>query len=201
MKKKWSLALGVLLFAGVLVGAVSAYHLLAGKTSPVTPSAVADAASWDAASTGSSASAAAGTSAGQEAPDITVTDQNGKALTLSSLQGKPVVLNFWASWCPPCKEEMPDYQSLYGEYGKQAVFVLVDMVGARGETVSTGKAFLSQNKYTFPAYFDTKGAAADAYGVTSIPRSYYIDKNGVIRSYHEGMMKKSDMENAMQAIL
>ncbi|MFT8890149.1 MAG: TlpA disulfide reductase family protein [Ethanoligenens sp.] len=189
MKKKWSLALGVLLLTGVLVGAASAYHLLAGKTSPVTPSA------------GSSASTTSGTSVGQKAPDITVTDRDGKTLMLSSLRGKPVVLNFWASWCPPCQEEMPDYQSLYKGYGNQVSFVMVDMVGARGETVSAGKAFLSQNKYTFPAYFDTEGAAADVYGVTSIPRSYYIDKNGVIRAKFEGVMNNKQMESAMQTIL
>ena len=187
MKKKINLLLGVLLLAGVLAGAVFAYRLLSSTAADSAESAA------DTVQTNSMV--------GQAAPDITVTAASGQKVTLSSLRGKPVVLNFWASWCPPCQNEMPDYESLYQTYGDDAAFVMVDCVGMRSETVETGKAFLKEKGYTFPAYFDTDQSAATAYGLTSIPRSYYIDKDGVVRFYIEGSMTKQAMTNAMKKIL
>lgn len=184
MKSKRKGIVSALLLAGVLLGAVFAYRQLVNRTNRDMPAGESGASSQK-----------------QTAPDMTVTDGDGKTIRLSSLRGKPVVLNFWASWCPPCQSEMPDYQSLYQQFGDKVAFVMVDMVGTRDETVNTAKAFLAQHAYTFPAYFDTIGSAANIYGVQSIPQSYYINKSGVVRSKYEGMMQKTQMETAIRSIL
>ena len=114
------------------------------------------------------------------APDFTVTDNNGKAVKLSDFRGRPIVLNFWASWCGPCKREMPDFDKVYREYGDDIVFMMVNLADGRRETVETAKKFLSDTGYTFPVYYDTESSAAYAYYVNSVPATYFINADGFI---------------------
>ncbi len=88
--------------------------------------------------------------------DFTMQDYNGNIVKLSNMIDKPVVLNFWATWCPPCKAELPDFQKAYEKYGNEINFVIVDLTDG-DETVERAKSYLSQNSYTFPCYFDVKG--------------------------------------------
>lgn len=113
-----------------------------------------------------------------KAPDFTVTDGDGQEAALSDFLGKPVVLNFWASWCGPCKSEMPDFEKLYQEYGEDIHFLMVNMTDGSRETVETAKEFLEETGYTFPVYFDTAYEASVAYGVRAIPTTYFIDAQG-----------------------
>lgn len=127
---------------------------------------------------------------GQTAKDFTVEDKNGKVVSLSDFRGKAVVVNFWASWCPPCKAEMPYYNEVYKEVGDEVQFMMVDLVDGSRETVSTAKAFIRENGYEFPIFFDTDQDAAIAYGVYSIPTSIFIDKDGkVVKSITGGLSK------------
>ncbi len=117
------------------------------------------------------------TQAAEAAPDFTVTDGEGNAWMLSDFQGKPVILNFWASWCGPCASEMPEFQQAFEAYGEDIHFLMVNATGWR-ETEDSARAFLTEQGYTFPVYFDTEGEATAAYGVNAIPVTYFIDAEG-----------------------
>ena len=114
------------------------------------------------------------------APDFTVADAAGGGVSLSDFLGKPVVLNFWASWCPPCKVEMPDFNTVYEEIGGEVAFMMVDLVDGRRETQKTGEKYVAEQGFTFPVYYDTTEEAAYVYGVSSIPTTVFIDRDGYI---------------------
>jgi thiol-disulfide isomerase/thioredoxin len=112
-----------------------------------------------------------------KAPDFTVYDADGKAVKLSDYFGKPIVLNFWASWCGPCKMEMPDFQKKYLELGNEVQFLMVNATGGR-ETVESAKSFLAGTEYTFPVLFDADADASATYSVYYLPTTYFIDAQG-----------------------
>ena len=114
-----------------------------------------------------------------KAPDFTVFDNEGNPVKLSDYLGKPVVLNFWASWCGPCQHEMPAFQQKYLELGSEVQFLMVNLTGGR-ETVDSASSFISKNGYTFPVFFDTSYSASNAFSVYSIPATYFIDAEGYI---------------------
>lgn len=119
------------------------------------------------------------------APDFTVQDGSGKDVKLSDFKGRPVVVNFFASWCPPCKAELPDFEKMYKEYGKSGVvFMMVDLTDGQRETKAIAQQFVKSNNYTFPVYYDIKSDAADTYNISSIPDTLFIDKDGnIVKSY------------------
>ena len=113
-----------------------------------------------------------------QAPDFTAYDAAGESARLSDYFGRPIVLNFWASWCGPCQSEMPDFEAAYGELGEEIQFLMVNVTTGR-ETQASAEAFLEETGYTFPVLFDTTGEAAQTYGAYSIPTTYFIDAEGV----------------------
>ncbi len=133
--------------------------------------------------------------------DFTVYDANGNAVTLSSLVGKPVIFNFWASWCPPCKAEMPDLEEAYLEYGDRIHFMMINMTDGSQETVSTAQAYIDGQEYTFPVYFDTDMSAAITYSVTSIPATYFVDAEGNLIAYGKGMLSADNIRQGINMIL
>ena len=112
------------------------------------------------------------------APDFTVYDKDGKPVKLSDMKGTPVVLNFWASWCPPCKAEMPEFDEIAKEYAGKVEFMMVNLTDGVQETQEKAQAFIDSMGYTFPVYFDKDSDAAYKYGVQSIPTTIFIDANG-----------------------
>ena len=111
------------------------------------------------------------------APDFTVYDSEGNPVKLSDFFGKPIVLNFWASWCGPCQSEMPDFQAKYDALNGEVQFLMVNMTYGR-ETLESAKAFLQDKGYTFPVFYDTEANAAYAYSVYYLPTTYFIDDQG-----------------------
>lgn len=135
------------------------------------------------------------------APDFTVLDANGKKTRLSDKFGKPVVINFWATWCPPCRRELPDFDRLCIEYGDRVVFMMVNLTDGGRDTVDGTKSFVSKNGYTFPLYFDTESNAADAYNVSSIPQTTFIDANGNVYTTRVGAMNETVLRSYINALL
>ena len=136
------------------------------------------------------------THAGASAPDFTVYDSNSNPVKLSDYLGQPVVLNFWASWCGPCKSEMPEFQKAFESYGDSIQFLMVDV----GEAMADGKAFLSAAAYTFPAYFDIRSEAATAFQVSAIPATYFINADGQIVDSYVGAISESTLLAGIEAI-
>ncbi|MEL7610260.1 MAG: TlpA disulfide reductase family protein [Bacillota bacterium] len=135
------------------------------------------------------------------APDFTVKDAEGNSVSLSDFQGKPVVINFWASWCGYCTDEMPLFQEIYKDYGEQAAFMMINLTDGSRETLKSAKSFIEDKGYTFPVYFDTELEAAYAYNTYSIPVTYFIDANGNIAASIQGIATKSKLLNKIETIL
>ncbi|MBT3273531.1 MAG: redoxin domain-containing protein, partial [Spirochaetales bacterium] len=109
------------------------------------------------------------------APDFTLENLNGEEITLSSLKGKVVLLNFWATWCPPCRAEMPSMQEMYLLLEDENFELLAVDVQEPKKTVAD---FIEKNGYTFPILLDTSGRTGAVYGARSIPTTYIIDADG-----------------------
>lgn len=135
------------------------------------------------------------------APDFTVYNAENKSVRLSELKGKPVIINFWASWCPPCKGEMPDFEDAYKEYGDQIQFMMINLTDGAQETVASASEYIKSQGYTFPIYYDTDISAAMAYGTSSIPASYFIDTDGNLAAYAVGMIDRTALETGIGMIL
>jgi len=135
------------------------------------------------------------------APDFTVQDANGNDVMLSDLQGKPVVLNFWASWCPPCKEEMPYFNNVYEDFGGEVHFMMVCLADGARETKESGMAYVEEKGFTFPVYFDLSGEASTAYGLQSIPATYFIDAEGYLVTRAEGGIPERTLRMGVSYIM
>ncbi len=142
------------------------------------------------------------------APDFTLTDQYGEEHSLSDYRGKTVFLNFWASWCGPCKNEMPHIQDLYEEYEENTGEELVVLTVANPKndlypynqdgTQEEVEQFLTDNGYTFPCLMDTTGAVFGAYGVRAFPTTFMIDKDGNLFGYVTSQLTREMMDSIIQ---
>ena len=148
------------------------------------------------------------TSAGTEetvtpAVDFTLKDQYGNTHTLSEYKGKTVFLNFWATWCPPCKAEMPDIQKIYEEYqekGDDSLVILGIAAPNWGQEQSQEgiTAFLEEMGYTYPVVMDTTGEMFMAYGISSFPTTFMIDKEGNVFGYASGQLSEDMMRSIIR---
>lgn len=136
-----------------------------------------------------------------DAPDFTVTDAGGNSVSLSSHLGRPVIVNFWASWCGPCKNELPAFDSIYKKYGGEVDIMMVNLADGYRETVSAAKSFIASNGYSFPVYFDVDSSAQTAYSVRSIPRTVFIYSDGNVMSQHTGMITESELETNIKKLI
>jgi thiol-disulfide isomerase/thioredoxin len=128
-----------------------------------------------------------------EAPNFKVWDSDGNAVEFDSLKGKPIVLNFWASWCPPCIKELPIFDTLSQELEGEVLFVMVDLTSDR-ETLEDAKAYIEENDLRFPVYFDIEQDGAATYGITSIPTTYFIDTDGFVETGIVGCIDRTTLE-------
>ena len=134
------------------------------------------------------------------APDFIVKDTAGNDVKLSDMLGKPVVLYFWASWCPPCKSEMPDFDKVFAELGDDIQFMMVDAVDGYRETQAKGAAFIAEQGYLFPVYFDIDQTVITQYGIRAFPTSIFIDKDGYIIAGVEGAIDEETLRKGIEII-
>lgn len=138
-----------------------------------------------------------------KALDFTLYDQYGKEHKLSDYKGKTVFLNIWATWCPPCKAEMPHIEELYNEYNKNNEDVIIlgvstPNLGNEGDEKHISK-FLKDNEYTFPVVFDNNADLIYGYSIQSFPSTFIIDKEGYVREYVPGAMDKETMKSLIES--
>ena len=134
------------------------------------------------------------------ASNFNMKDIHGRELKLSDLASKPIVLNFWASWCPPCKAEMPDFETMYKKYGDKVEFMMINLTDGYQETLKKATEHISSNGYTFPVYYDIESSAAYAYNVSSIPATYIISADGNIVAHAIGKVTESQLEDAISLV-
>lgn len=133
----------------------------------------------------------------EPAPDFTVYDSEGNPVSLSDLKGKPVVINFWATWCPHCVGEMPDFQKIWEEQGDEVHFMMINQTDGVQETKEKALDFLAEEGFTFPVYYDTELDASVTYGVRGLPATYFIDAEGNGIAYASGAINAEILQQGI----
>lgn len=134
-----------------------------------------------------------------EAPDFTVLDNDGNEVKLSDFRGKPVVINFWATWCYYCRQEMPDFDKAREQY-PDVQFLMINATDGVQETMENAKAYIEKEQYGFDVFFDTSLEAVNAYYVTGFPCTYFIDKDGNLVTRASGMLDYGTLEKGIAMI-
>ena len=138
----------------------------------------------------------------EQADDFLVYNKNGDEVRLSGFKGeKPVVVNFWASWCPPCKAEMPYFEKAIEEYGDQVEFLMVNVTDGMRETVEKADEFIKEAGYTMDIVYDSDLDASSTYFVQSIPRTLFVNKNGELVFDQVGMISEELLKTNIEKII
>ena len=137
----------------------------------------------------------------QTVPDFKFLNSDGKEVHLSDYFDKPLVLNFWATWCGPCQMEMPYFDAAYKVYGDRINFVMVDLTDGARDTVESAKAFIEEQGYSFPIGFDTEYEGSYNYGVSSIPMTFFIEKGGVPKVYTIGSIEEDVLNEQLDELV
>lgn len=194
MKNKKTLIILILAFVLLMVGAVLLYDRLGQEMTP------------EQLATQPPATEPVGeTQQGTEAenilaPDFTVYDRDGNTVHLYDFIGKPIVLNFWASWCSPCKMEMPDFNEKYLALSDEIQFLMINMTDGSRETVETATAFIEDQGYSFPVFYDSDMDAAYTYGAYSLPTTYFIDAEGHAIAQATGAIDADTLQRGIDMI-
>jgi len=139
---------------------------------------------------------AVGNKPGNLAPQLELLDLDGQTIRLTDYRGKIVYVNFWATWCPPCRDEMPDMQRFYEIYRDHAVILGVNLTKAEA-SIQVVRSFTEKLGITFPILLDEAGDAINAYRVAAYPATFILDDRGVIREVYRGPIRYEDMEHAL----
>ncbi len=139
--------------------------------------------------------------AGFSAPDFTLKTPNGETYTLSALKGQAVLVNLWATWCPPCRAEMPAIERMYQEYKDRGFTVLAVNMTSQDDPFAV-VPFSQDHKLSFPILLDETNEVASAYQLRSLPSSYFIDRDGIINAVIiGGPMSEALLRTRIEAII
>ena len=200
MKKLLLFILGAALLVVLIAGASAAYGSLTARYQPGADFSIAG----DTVAAGDGAHSHDTTAPSDEetvaAPDFTVYDHDGNAVSLSDFAGKPVVVNFWATWCPPCASELPYFEDVWKKYGDQVEFLMVNLADDN-DTPKAVEAFMEKNGYEFPLYYDSDYDAAYTYGIYSIPVSLFVDADGNLSKGYIGALNEAVIRICIEEIL
>ena len=138
-----------------------------------------------------------GTPVAAPLPDVTVTIFGGEVVNLADLRGRPVLINFWATWCPPCREEMPALERVERKWAERGAAVIVINFE---EDEATIQRYLAENGLSLRIFQDSSGEVAQALDITYLPTTLFVDGTGVIRSRNEGVLSQGQMEAGLRAL-
>lgn len=138
---------------------------------------------------------------GYISPNFTIEDMEGNIVSLDDFKGKPVFINFWASWCGPCRDEMPFIDEAYQKYKDQIGFLMINEIETEKKKLSSVESFMQEFNLSFPVLLDRQSKVADLYKVYGYPTSYFINSNGTIIKMVPGGMFKSDFDKLIQILL
>ncbi len=137
----------------------------------------------------------------EEPIEFTVIDESGKEINFSSVYGKPSVVNIWATWCPYCIEEFPDFQDMYDKYKDKINFLMINATDGQNETVEKASDFIKNTGYSFPVYYDVYFEASGTFSATHLPTTFFIDSNGNAVTYARGKLDRESLEKGIKIIL
>ena len=134
-------------------------------------------------------------------PEITVFDRDGNPHKLTDFKGKPIIMNFWATWCGYCKMEMPTFQKMYEKYGDDINFLIINMTDNERETVEKASEYIKSEGFTFPVYYDKNMSVANTYRVMSLPMTILIDADGYHAAHAVGAMDEDTLQEGIDMLL
>ena len=132
---------------------------------------------------------------------FTAYDDAGNPVALKDMRGKPTIVNFFASWCGPCKMEMPYFDEFYHQYGDQVNFMMVNLCAFGNDTKENGKKMVEAGGWTFPVYFDSDGDAALKYAIRSMPTTIFVSADGELKGRHTGVISRESLEQTIKAMI
>ncbi|MDO4432751.1 MAG: TlpA disulfide reductase family protein [Aerococcaceae bacterium] len=136
------------------------------------------------------------------APSVTLEDSEGNRHDLSEFAGKPTIINLWASWCPPCREEMPYFEAAYQTYGDQINFVMLNALESRPtETKEVAQAFIEEIEMSAPVYYDVKFNNQIKFGATIMPTTVLLNDRGQIVKFIRGAVSQETLEAEIDSLL
>ena len=134
--------------------------------------------------------------------DFTVLDEEGNTVSLSEYFGQPIIVNVWATWCPPCRAELPYFDAAAEKYRDQILFMMIDLTDGANDTVESATAFIrEENGYSFPIYFYVDFSAVQAYQIDAIPVTLFIRADGSLLHQQIGAMDEATLESYIQQLL
>ncbi len=182
-RNQWNLLFAGMLLFGILFIAATRVRPLQSAAAPPGPA---------------SADTTPAPQADHPAPDFTLMRLDGTPVTLSKLTGQVALINIWATWCPPCRAEMPTIETAYEQYRDQGFTVLAVNLQEDPRSVA---AFMQEYTLTFPAVLDLDGQVSRTYQAFSLPSSFFVDKKGVIRAVYRGPMPRSVIVGTVEQLL
>ncbi len=192
MNKKVKMLIGIVAFAVLLVGAFFVYKDLTNqynskKITEQTPE--------------KKATEGNANNTVESTPELTVLDQEDNQVMLSSMKGKPTVLNFWASWCPYCVAEMPDFQAVYEDLGTEVNFMMINVTDGERETKDKAIAFMQDKGFSFPVYYDTKLEASSYFGAYALPMTIILDGEGKVVDGIKGKTDEATLRSMIEGAM
>lgn len=201
MKKGDKFVLLALAFVALMIVATMGYRILSEQYAPQQiDSGIAASPDESGTDKGSAGNESAGTATTKTA-DFAMLDFAGNSVKLSDYFGKPIIVNFWATWCGPCQSEMPAFDTMYQKYGDEVHFIMLNLTDGSRDTVESVTKFIKDAGYTFPVYFDASMEGAYTYSAYSIPMTLFITPDGQLAHTQMGAMSEETLEKFVETLI